>query len=211
MEQPSSQDIQKALSRLTHELHLGAVKSRLEEIAAQARTEGWDYHHFLCELLLAEYEQRAENAQAKRLKTAGFPQYKYMEELDLDELPEGVKPLLKELQTLEFVRQGQNAVFYGNPGTGKTHLSIALGILACKQRMTVLFTSVPHLWRPDSEGTTSSSATNSDTWPATRREGNCSSTTFRSGLDRSPLSSLQTSHLTDGERLSRTRFSSTHS
>ena len=71
MEQPGSQDIQKALSRLTHELHLGAVRSRLEEIAAQARNEGWDYHHFLCELLQAEYEQRAENAQAKRLKTAG--------------------------------------------------------------------------------------------------------------------------------------------
>ena len=145
MEQPGSQDIQKALSRLTHELHLGAVRSRLEEIAAQARTEGWDYHHFLCELLQAEYEQRAENAQAKRLKTAGFPQYKYMEELNQNELPEGVKPLLNELRTLEFIRQGRNAVLYGNPGTGKTHLSIALGILACKQRMTVLFTSVPHL------------------------------------------------------------------
>ena len=143
---------------------------------------------FLCELLQAEYEQRAENARAKRLKTAGFPQYKYMEELDPDELPEGVRPLLNELKTFEFIRQGRNAVFYGNPGTGKTHLSIALGILACKQHMTVLFTSVPHLitqikecrshrrcmhWRPDSTGTTSSSATNSDTWPATRREGNC--------------------------------------
>ena len=145
MEQVSSPDIQRALSKLTHELHLGAVRSRLEEIAAQAKAGGWSYQQFLCELLQAEYEQRTENAQKKRLKTAGFPQYKYMEELNPDGLPEGVKPLLNELETLEFIRQGRNAILYGNPGTGKTHLSIALGILACKQRMTVLFTSVPHL------------------------------------------------------------------
>ena len=46
---------------------------------------------------------------------------------------------------MKFVREGRSAVFYGNPGTGKTHLSIALGILACRERMTVMFTSVPHL------------------------------------------------------------------
>lgn len=36
-------------------------------------------------------------------------------------------------------------MLYGNPGTGKTHVAIALGILACKERMSVMFTSVPHL------------------------------------------------------------------
>ena len=36
-------------------------------------------------------------------------------------------------------------VLIGNPGTGKTHLAIALGIEACMNGMTVLFTSVPNL------------------------------------------------------------------
>ena len=145
MEQWNEQDIQKALYRLARELHLGVFRTRYGELDEQAGKEGWSRARFLCELMQAEHGQREENAQAKRLKTAGFPQYKYLEELNLEELPEGVKPLLPELRTLNFVREGRNAVFYGNPGTGKTHLSIALGILACKQRMTVLFTSVPHL------------------------------------------------------------------
>jgi DNA replication protein DnaC len=145
MEVWNEPDTQKLLARLARELHLGAVRGRFDEIAGLAVKEGWDHARFLCELLKAEYEQRAENAQQKRLRTAGFPQYKYMEELDRNELPEGVKPLLEELEKLDFIRQGHNVVFYGNPGTGKTHLAIALGILACRLRMTVLFTSVPHL------------------------------------------------------------------
>ena len=68
-----------------------------------------------------------------------------IEDLKQDELPEGIRSLLPELETLEFVRQGHNVVLYGNPGTGKTHVAIALGILACKERMSAMFTSVPHL------------------------------------------------------------------
>lgn len=134
-----------ALAALTKELHLGAVRSRLEEYGRTAQAENWSRERYLAELLRAEHEQRMENSQAKRLKTAGFPQYKYLEDLDRDELPEGLKPVLPEMETLDFVRRGHNAVLYGNPGTGKTHVAIALGIKACKERMSVMFTSVPHL------------------------------------------------------------------
>ena len=49
------------------------------------------------------------------------------------------------METLDFIRQGRNPVLYGNPGTGKTHIATALGIKACQQDFTVLFTSVPVL------------------------------------------------------------------
>ena len=130
---------------LTRELHLRAVRNKYDELLQVAQREKWSYERFLCTLLDAEYRQRLENSQTKRLRTAGFPQYKYIEDLKRDELPEGIRNLLPELETLEFVRQGHNVVLYGNPGTGKTHVAIALGILACKKRMSVMFTSVPHL------------------------------------------------------------------
>lgn len=133
------------LSALTRELHLRAVRSHYEEFSKEAEANHWSYEQFLCSLLQAEYEQRAQNSLDKRLRTAGFPQFKYLEDLNREELPAGVKPLLPELETLDFVRQGHNVVLYGNPGTGKTHLAIAFGIKACKERMSVLFTSVPHL------------------------------------------------------------------
>jgi DNA replication protein DnaC len=134
-----------SVSALTRELHMRTVRNLYDQYLEQAKAEGWDYEKFLRSLLQAEYEQRLQNSQQKRLKTAGFPQYKYLEDLDRNELPEGVKPRLSELESLDFVRQGHNVVLYGNPGTGKTHLAIGLGIEACKNRMSVMFTSVPHL------------------------------------------------------------------
>ena len=108
MEQWNEQDIQKALYRLARELHLGVFRTRYGELDELARKECWSHARFLYELMLAEHEQREENAHVKRLKTAGFPQYKYLEELDLDELPEGVKPLIPELtipEATELFRQ----------------------------------------------------------------------------------------------------------
>lgn len=76
---------------------------------------------------------------------AGFPELKYLQELVREELPKDAQTALPELETLEFIAEGRNIVFCGNPGTGKTHLSIALGIKACLEGYTVFFTSVPHL------------------------------------------------------------------
>jgi len=49
------------------------------------------------------------------------------------------------LKSLDFIREGQNVILAGNPGTGKTHLAIALGIKACLNNYKVLFTTVPSL------------------------------------------------------------------
>ena len=48
-------------------------------------------------------------------------------------------------QTLEFIKNGQNVILAGNPGTGKTHIAIGVGIQACKEGFKVLFTSAPTL------------------------------------------------------------------
>ncbi len=52
---------------------------------------------------------------------------------------------LPELESLEFITSGQNIVLAGNPGTGKAHVAIGLGMNACLAGYNVFFTSVPHL------------------------------------------------------------------
>lgn len=84
-------------------------------------------------------------AAVKRIRMAGFPQMKYLEELERDELPAEGRALLPEIETLDFVKQGRSIVMYGNPGTGKTHIAIGLGIRACMEGYSVFFTSVPRL------------------------------------------------------------------
>lgn len=68
-----------------------------------------------------------------------------MEDLKIEHLPEDARRKLKQLETLDFVKTGQNLILAGNPGTGKTHIAIGLGIKACMQGYKVLFTTVPML------------------------------------------------------------------
>lgn len=99
-----------------------------------------DFSDLLLELMKAETASRQENQNKRRLKTAGFPYLKTMEEFDCGQLNETVSPLfLQELASCQFVQNKQNVIMIGNPGRGKTHLAIALGLKACTQGYNVLF------------------------------------------------------------------------
>ena len=68
-----------------------------------------------------------------------------MSDLEVSCLPEDAQNKLQLLKTLEFIKNGQNLILAGNPGTGKTHIAIGLGIQACTAGFKVLFTSAPSL------------------------------------------------------------------
>ena len=89
--------------------------------------------------------RRREKSKITRIHKAGFPQMKYLEELERNELPVEGQAMLPILETLEFIREGRSAVMYGNPGMGKTHIAIALGMKACLEGYSVFFTSIPRL------------------------------------------------------------------
>ena len=94
----------------------------------------------LLELLKAEIEQRQENQNRKRLKTAGFPYTKTMENLDLSRYNGNISDVfLNELASCRFITEKKNIVMIGNPGRGKTHMAIGLGLKACALGMSVLF------------------------------------------------------------------------
>ena len=99
-----------------------------QEVLRQADpSEG--FADLLLELMKMETVSRQENQNRRRLKSAGFPYLKTMEEFDCSQLSEGVSPLfLKELSSCQFVQNKQNVIMIGNPGRGKTHLAIALGL-----------------------------------------------------------------------------------
>ncbi|MBE6050032.1 MAG: AAA family ATPase [Clostridium sp.] len=86
---------------------------------------------------------RKYNLTQSRIKTASFPYKKYLEDIEIDALPEDAKNKLKHLSSLKFIEEAQNVILAGNPGTGKTHIAIALGMKACIEGYKVLFTTVP--------------------------------------------------------------------
>lgn len=45
----------------------------------------------------------------------------------------------EQLEGLEFVERAEDLVLYGDVGRGKTHLAIAIGVLACQRMFPVMF------------------------------------------------------------------------
>lgn len=125
------------------ELKLNVMKSDLEETIDDAQNNNLSYEEFLCRLLQKEHDIRNYNLIQSRIKTAAFPYKKYFEDLEIDSLPQDAQNKLKHLSSLKFIEDGQNVILAGNPGTGKTHIAIALGIKACLEGYKVLFATVP--------------------------------------------------------------------
>lgn len=127
------------------ELKIALHPSLMDEMIVRAADENWGYRTLLCNILEKESQLRTENKRKQRIRIAGFPQLKYMQELIREELPKDAQTILPELESLDFIKEGRNIVLYGNPGTGKTHVATAIGIKACLEGYSVFFTSVPHL------------------------------------------------------------------
>lgn len=99
-----------------------------------------DFSDLLLDLLMAETAARQENQNRRRLKAAGFPYQKTLDDFDFSQLNPSISPIfLQELASCKFVDERKNIVMIGNPGRGKTHASIAIGLKACLLGYRVLF------------------------------------------------------------------------
>ncbi|UZO79989.1 IS21-like element helper ATPase IstB [Aquimarina sp. ERC-38] len=127
------------------ELRLPVFRRDFSQLAKEAAMEGMDYEHFLLQLMEREYEGRIENRKKFHIRQANFPSKMYLNELVRDQLPTGAMEKLPLLERLDFIESGQNIILAGNPGTGKTHIAVGLGLKACLQGYKVLFTTVHKL------------------------------------------------------------------
>ena len=75
----------------------------------------------------------------QRIRAAGFPAPKTLEDFDFAAQPGAERPLIQHLAQLAWIDEAANVCFLGPPGTGKTHLAIALAIKACQAGHRTLF------------------------------------------------------------------------
>lgn len=97
------------------------------------------HQEFLLKLLHFELKHREETRKNKLLNNAGFYSIKTFDSFCFNEvtLPSSIN--IDYLKSCEFISNSTNIVMYGNVGTGKSHLSIALGVEACKKGIPVKF------------------------------------------------------------------------
>lgn len=143
---PSQQqsDIERIVA-VCRKLAINSIPEKIADTLQNAAADNLTHAAVLVQLLEAELESRSLAAQRRRIRSAAFPQLKYMHEIVREDLPDDGRRALPELETLDFVKSGRNLILYGNPGTGKTHIATALGIEACRRGYSVMFASVPRL------------------------------------------------------------------
>jgi DNA replication protein DnaC len=100
----------------------------------------------LDQLLGSELSVRRERSIVMRLKLAGLPTVKTIEAFDFAFQPSIDEAQIRDLHTLRFLHKGQNIVFLGPPGCGKTHLATSLGHAAITAGEMVHFTTARELF-----------------------------------------------------------------
>lgn len=121
---------------------LSGIYNSLEERLEYAQEKTLAYREFLELLMEDEYNNRRDNSHKKRYAKAKLPLHKTVEDFDFIFQPSINKKTINDCLTCAFVKERKNIVFIGNPGTGKTHLSVAIGIKALLKGYKVLFTPV---------------------------------------------------------------------
>ena len=120
-------------------LKLPAIARSYMEIARDASERNSSYIEYLLALVEQEVIHREEASLRRRIKQARFPYIKTLEDYDFSLIPSLNKNKVLLLAQGDFVDKKESVIFLGNPGTGKTHLSIALGLCALRKGKKVRF------------------------------------------------------------------------
>ena len=121
-------------------LRLPTIRDRFAEIAAAAEREQMTYLGFLSELVIAECDDRTRRRAERRIRDAGFPRPKRLEEFSFDANPAINPAVIGQLASCAWVKAGHPLCLIGDSGTGKSHLLIALGTLAAEAGYRVRYT-----------------------------------------------------------------------
>jgi DNA replication protein DnaC len=131
---PLAPDLAAGLRRLK----LATIRAQAPDVLQTAKVQRWAPEELLRTLLEAEIAARDAANRATRLKLAGFPVVKTLEDFDVATatLP---RPTFDYLASLEWVRAGENCLLVGPPGTGKSHLLLGCGHRAVEQGLRVRY------------------------------------------------------------------------
>jgi DNA replication protein DnaC len=121
-------------------LGLGELRRALDEAIAEPPQDesrlAW-----LWRLVEPQLRRRSESRSERRIHEAQLPVRKTFEAFNFGFQPKLDKDLVMELATLRFITRGKNLLIAGMTGTGKSHIALALGLLACAANRRVLYTT----------------------------------------------------------------------
>lgn len=133
------------LKDLVQRLRWSGISDTLESRLRQAKDSSMSYEELLTTLFQDELESSERLALQRRIDHAKFEELKTFESFDIGRYSSSIKHSINDLMTGKFIKEKNHVIIMGPVGTGKTHLSQALGMLACQKAKKVKFISTNEL------------------------------------------------------------------
>lgn len=133
------------LNQLLSNLKLPICLKDYQEVAERCEKEKRSHSEFLYEILLRESDYRMQRKIDKLVKAAQLPRDKILSDFDMTRIPGLAPSQINQLAEGDFIDRYGNVLIFGNPGTGKTHLSIGLAREWCLSGRRVCFYTAAHL------------------------------------------------------------------
>lgn len=119
------------------ELKLDTIKSSINDYLDANPNKS--FVTALKELTDKEIAFRNERAREVNIKISNFCYKRTIEEFDFDYQSSISKGQILDLASLRFIETSSNILFIGSPGTGKTHLAVAIGTEAASKHISTYF------------------------------------------------------------------------
>ena len=134
------------LPLLLGELRLPAVARFWPEIAERSDREGWNAARFLATLAELEVAERTPRRIERHLAEAHLPPDKTLDGFDFSHVPMLSRARITAIASGDaWLAKGDNLLLFGPPGSGKTHISAAIGRALIENGYRVLFTRTTDL------------------------------------------------------------------